>query len=258
MIRNLSRKEIIRAFKETFYPDPKVYSMWEGGSIANNRLDEWSDIDLLFIVEDDFVDEFIESIKSLLEDLGKIDLSYHLAEPTWHGHSQVFHRLLNSSPYLILDIVVMKKNSTNRFLEVERHGKPYIYFDKEHLLIEAHITDAQMKEKIKHRFNQITSTFPVFQIFIQKEINRGHSIDAMGYYINMTLKPLIELIGMLERPYRFDYSMRYIHSDFSKEMSEEIGNLIYINNFEDLKLKYKRSKILYNGITKKIREKYKL
>jgi predicted nucleotidyltransferase len=258
MLKHFSRKDITQAFNETFYPDSKVYSMWEGGSIANNRLDEWSDIDLLFIIEDDYVEEFIKSIKAILENIGKIDLSYRLAEPTWHGHSQVFYRLENTSPYLILDIVVMKKNSINRFLEVERHGKPYIYFDKEQLLIEEHITEAQMKEKIKHRFNQITSTFPVFQIFIQKEINRGHSIDAMGYYINMTVKPVIELIGMLERPYRYDFSMRYIHTDFPKELQEKIEDLLFVNNIEDLKLKFHQAKILYNGITKKIRDKYKL
>ena len=126
----LSRKEILAALKNKLEPLADVNAMWEGGAVCFDRFDEWSDIDLQFDVNDDFYDEALKIIMDTLEALGPIDLRYDLPQPTSHGHFQTFIRLKSTSPFLLLDMVVMKHSNEEKFLEKEIHNEPVVHFDK--------------------------------------------------------------------------------------------------------------------------------
>ena len=63
----LTRQEIITALVRGLEPLEFVNAMWEGGSAAFNRLDQWSDIDLQFDVADDKVEETFQAVQAVLE-----------------------------------------------------------------------------------------------------------------------------------------------------------------------------------------------
>jgi predicted nucleotidyltransferase len=72
----------------TLEPKDFVLALWQGGSAAHGSTDEWSDIDIQVIVEDDRVEETFDIIEESLKTLSEIRFKWRVPEPTWHGHSQ--------------------------------------------------------------------------------------------------------------------------------------------------------------------------
>jgi hypothetical protein len=97
--------------------------MWLGGSAAFKRSDEWSDIDLQVDVADERAGEILPRVEAALERLSPIDLKFEVPQPSWHGHIQAIYRLKHASPYLLVDIAVIKSSNPNKFLQPEIHGE---------------------------------------------------------------------------------------------------------------------------------------
>ena len=91
---------------------------WLGGSDATGRTDAYSDLDLLVVAEDDRVEDVFAAIEATLTARSPIEHRYRLPPPTWHGHEQAFYQLEKAGPFLLLDMVVMKLNSEERYLEL--------------------------------------------------------------------------------------------------------------------------------------------
>ena len=49
----VTREVIVETLACSLEPLNFVYAFWEGGAAAFNRVDEWSDIDLFIVVDDD-------------------------------------------------------------------------------------------------------------------------------------------------------------------------------------------------------------
>lgn len=248
----LTREIIITTLEEKLILDPQVLAMWEGGSAANARLDKWSDIDLMIITEDEYNHACIENIGKLLQNLSPIEFRFRLPEPTWHGHLQEFIKLRDTEPCLLMDYAVLKRSSPNRFLETERHGKPVFYFDKINLPKETHVNRTEFNKRVQNKINELSQTFPMFQPFVLKELERGNPIDAFGFYYGLTLRPLIELLGIKYRYYRFDYGMRYLHTDLPDEMQKLIQDLVYVRDSDDLRTKHARAGALFKTLIDEI------
>ncbi|MBA3046119.1 MAG: hypothetical protein KKH41_03115 [Candidatus Thermoplasmatota archaeon] len=68
-------------------------------------------------MHDDRVEDVFRIVDETVEKLGGIVAKFRLPEPTWHGHSQCFYKLNNASPFLLIDLAIMKE--TNRGNHVE-------------------------------------------------------------------------------------------------------------------------------------------
>ncbi|MGL5880435.1 MAG: nucleotidyltransferase domain-containing protein, partial [Xenococcaceae cyanobacterium] len=112
------RQQILEAIATTLKPLDFVVAMWQGGSEAHGYTDEWSDLDIVVIVRDEYVEETFESVEKAIVAIAPIEFEWRIPEPTWHGHSQCFWRLQGTNPYLLIDFAVMKLSSSNRFLEL--------------------------------------------------------------------------------------------------------------------------------------------
>ena len=104
--------------------------MWEAGAAAFNRVDTWSDIDLQLAVDDDKVRDAVAVVEEALRSIGRVDKRLVLSQPTSHGHWQAFYLFNRTSPFLLLDLVIMKRSSSNRFSEPEIHGIAKVAYDK--------------------------------------------------------------------------------------------------------------------------------
>ncbi len=215
---------------------PLALAIWEGGSAANGRSDDLSDVDLLVLVEDDRVEEAFEAAHRALSGLGTLDPPYRLPEPTWHGHSQCFHHIIGTPPTLLVDLVVMREGVEERFLDPERHGFGVVHLDRGGYTQRPPFGAAKLHERMAAARSEIASRARMFGAFVGKELARGRVVDAMSFYHSLTLRPLVTALGMLHRPLRYDFG-RYVLEDFPEEVSERLASLFYVSSPEELSTK---------------------
>lgn len=140
-------------------------------------------------------------------------------------------------PFLLINFAVFRRSSRNNFLEIERHGKVAIAFDKANLIVPPHLDTNKHFPQMVARFNEIKIRFDLLQPRVKKEIYRGHLVDAIGNYHNWTLLPLVKLLGMIYRPHRYDFELKYFTRDFPPEIVDRVAPLFCIANLEDLAAK---------------------
>ncbi|HSF76022.1 MAG TPA: nucleotidyltransferase domain-containing protein, partial [Microcoleus sp.] len=148
-----------------------------------------------------------------------------------------FWRLKETPPFLLIDFAVFRRSSRNDFLEIERHGKVPIAFDKANLIVPPPLDISKHLSTMQLRFNDLKIRFNLLQPLVKKEIYRGHSVDAIGNYHNWTLLPLVELLGMIYRPHRYDFELKYFSRDFPRQIVDSVAPLFCIANLEDLAAK---------------------
>jgi len=252
----LTRDEILAALESSLKPVDEVYALWEAGAAAFNRIDQWSDIDLMVDVRDDYVPQTLEIIEKTLSSLSPIVLKYVLPQPTWHGHHQVFYRLKDASPYLFIDAVVMQHSNPNKFLEEEQHGKAHIWFDKIGDVQPPPFNPQALQEKLHKRLQDMRVTFDLFQIETSKELNRGNDIEAFAFYYSSTLEPLVELLRIryMDLPARHQFGTRYIQYDLPEEIVERLHPLFFVRDAADLAAKHQQAGEWFHQVLQELDE----
>jgi hypothetical protein len=233
-----SRQDLISALGTALQRCPQVRAAWLGGSDAFGRADEHSDLDLCLCVDDGRVEEAIEAVESALVSLSPIAHRYRLPQPTWHGHEQVFYRLRDAVPTAIVDLVVFAASKPNQFRERERHGTPVVLFDPEGLAAPVSLDRAAHSAKVRTRLEALRESFPIFEPFVPKELDRERPVDAVGFYHGLTLRPLAELLRIAYCPDRFDFGLRYLGTDLPREVYAEFAGLAFPSGPEDLRIKH--------------------
>jgi predicted nucleotidyltransferase len=248
------RQRILETIIANLEPKYFVLALWQGGSAAHGYTDEWSDIDIQVIVEDAHVQETFEIVEDSLKTISEIRFKWRVPEPTWHGHSQCFYQLEGTSAFLFIDFVILKLSSPNDFLEVERHGKVAIAFDKANLLLPPPFNRSEHFSRMQGRLVTLRKTFNFFQIIVKKEINRGHLVSAISNYHAYTLQPLVELLGMVYRPEKYDFKTKYFYRDFPTEVVARIESLYCVMNLADLASKQQQAEVLFAETLPQLRE----
>lgn len=242
----VTRENIIKALINTLEPLDYVYAMWEGGAAAFDRLDEWSDLDLQVDAEDDRVDHVFELVEQTLSSLSPIDIKFELPRPTWHGHAQTFYRLQDTSPFLMIDFVIMQHNTTaDRFMEKEIHGEPLIHFDKANVVKSPPVDRAKLLDTLQKRLDTLRVTFDLFQILILKELYRQNYMEAVSFYHRFTLQPLIEVLRIKHTPFHYNFNTRYLYYELSPELVQQLEPLHFIANGDDLWVKREQVEQLF-------------
>lgn len=249
---DLTRTDIITALRRELEPLDYVYAMWEAGAVAFNRFDTWSDIDLQIDAADDRTAEVFATVESVFATLSSLETLYELPQPTWHGHAQIFYRLERTSPFLIIDLVVMKNSNTNKFFQPAIHGMPLVHFDKRGVVKWQPFDSTDAAARIADRLHSIRSSFDLFQTLTRKELNRGNSIEAIAFYHNFTLRPLVELLRIRHCPVRAGFHTRYIQYDLPPAVVSQLESLYYIQNPADLEHKQQQAIALAHALLEEI------
>ncbi len=224
----LTRKDVLDALTEALEPLEFVFAFWEGGAAGFGRADEWSDIDAQAIVDDDRIEDVFRAVDAAVEKLGGTVAKFRLPEPTWHGHSQCFYKLKNASPFLLIDLAIMKENTeADKFDVWATHGKPIIKFDKKGLIKETKIDPEAHAKAIMKRLDVLKNLFEIFHIMPMKETNRGNHIEAMFFYLGQTYRPLVEVLRMKYCPERYSYATRYVYYDLPKDAVKRLEALTF-------------------------------
>ena len=242
------REKIIGQLVAELQKHRKILACFEGGSAAFNRADEWSDIDLQVVVKDDYVEKAVGILEKFLKEHFPIEEKIILPQPTWHGHWQGFYRFKQISPYLLLDILIMKESSKSFFTETEMHGTPLIYFDQTGRVGKEHIDLSELQQVINSRLERAGKVCRMFHRFVDKEIARQREPDAFDMYYGMILRTLVELLRIKYDPARWSFGSRYLSSVLPVKLYSEVKTYFYITDLADLAAKKKRVMDMINTL----------
>ena len=69
----------------------------------------------------------------------------------------------------------------------------------------------------------------------------SHIRYAISFYYRFTLNPLVEVMRIKHTPARYNFSTRHIHYDLPAEVINELRELFFVVNLDDLRAKRERA-----------------
>jgi len=232
----LTREVIIQTLIDALKPLDCIHAFWEGGAAAFDRVDDWSDIDLYLVVDDEKVNDTFLAVERALTSLSPLKQKQGVFEPS-PGLFQAFYRLRDASEYLLIDIAVFKLSCPDKFLEPEIHGNPAFYFNKSNEIKPSPLKKKAFVEKLQKALVGLQGEFEMFHRCVQKEINRDNRLEAMDFY-HMLLAWLVEVLRIRYGPLHYDFKMRYIHYELPSEIIGKLERLYFVRDKQDLQQKY--------------------
>ena len=130
----LDRNYIINYIKEYAINKNYVYAMWLEGADGLNMVDEYSDLDIWFDVEDSKRNSFIDDLVYHLSLIGKIDSRVN--KSTKEIYQSNIH-LENTSEYLTIDLATQNDTRDREdtcFTNGSITEAPLVIFDKKNII----------------------------------------------------------------------------------------------------------------------------
>ena len=115
------------------------------------------------------------------------------------------------------------------------------YFNKSHKIEVATLDKDRLSKSLQERLTRLRDRFAVFNIFVQKEINRGNYIEALSLYHSLTLGSIADALRIRYSPFHHDFKTRYIQYELPKEVIEKLENLYFVRDRKDLEEKYREA-----------------
>jgi len=250
----LGRAKILEAITEALQPLDYVYGMWQCGSAAFKRVDQWSDIDIVIDTHDDRVRDVFPVIDKILEALAPIEISLEYPQAMSPGAYQKVYKLEGTSKFMVIEICALKHSSSEKFLQREIHGEVFVHFDKQNVTENKPIDEEKFYANLKTRLDNIEKLFNIYQFLIEKEVNRNNQIEALAFYQNFTLNPLVEVLRMKYKPYRYSFKTRYVYYDLPKEVVTRLEEFFFITDIRDLSLKHKEAIRWFNNTVAELKK----
>ena len=223
------RECIFAAVLPALLGDATVRACWEGGSIAFGRADEFSDIDLYIVADAAHHQPILDMFEHALAAGAPIAHVWAVDPSAFAGVSQRIYLLEGAPRFFAVDCAVVTVAGAAQFLERERHGEARVLFDRDGTACASSLDQAPHDARLRQRLAQIRGSWPVYRTLVEKELARGRSLDAIGFYFGGLLRPLVELLGMRYRPERFDYGWRYLHQDLPVELQQRLEGFAYLD-----------------------------
>jgi len=249
--KKVTRDDAIKALVNALKPLDYAHALYEGGAVAFNRVDEWSDLDLYLVVDDDKVDESFHVVEKALSTLSPIKQKYEVKQLPWPGVSQAFYKLEHASEYLLIDFAVLKLNGSEKFLEPEIHGNPVFFFNKGGVVKAPMLDKDTLTGNLRERLVRLKDRFAMFNVFVQKEINRGNYVEALILYYSLTLGSVVDALRIRYSPFHHDFKTRYMQYELPKEIVEKLESLYFVRDGKDLEKKYREATEWFKQIMSK-------
>jgi hypothetical protein len=233
---DVSREAVIRALVGALEPLDYVFALWEGGAVAFDRLDAWSDIDICVDALGERVKDVFPIVERALEAEVGIDLKYDVPAAAAHGYVQAFYRLTGAPRTMLVDLAVFRHSEPDKMLEPEIHGEARFQFDKVGGGVPA-LDKAAFLERLTTRLARLKLRFEVFACNVDKEIARGNWIEAVDLYHRLVLGSLTESLRMRYHPFHYGFGSRYVHYELPHEVVGRLVKFHFVSNETDLRAK---------------------
>jgi hypothetical protein len=234
----VTREQTFQALADALASREEVTAFWEAGAAAFDRVDEWSDLDLMVAVKPGSKDSVIDVVDRALAGVAPVSLRYRLPEPAWHGHSQVFYMLEGASPYEFVDICFLDDDAENKFLEPETHGTVVVHFDRKGVVKQEPADPESVRARLAKRVDTLKATSTLGRTGALKELARGHDVEALAYYHATVLRPLVELLRIRHCPGRHQFHTRYIQYDLPEDIVERLRPFFFVRDADDIRVRH--------------------
>lgn len=249
----LKREKILKCIVDVLKPLDYVNAMWECGSAAFGRVDEWSDIDVVVDVQDDKVEEIFKFTDEALESLSPIENSFGCPQAMSQGAYQKVYKLENTNEFLVIEICAVKQSSTNKFLQKEIHGDTFVHFDKKNVTDLKPIDKKEFAQKLKLRVEKLETVFNIYQFLVKKELNRANYIEAIAFYQGVSINPLLEALRIKYSPFRYSFKTRYVYYDLPEDVVKRLHSFYFVKDHKDLEKKHKEIETWFNEIINELK-----
>lgn len=152
-----------------------------------------------------------------------------------------YYKLRDGGEFLLVDLCFFRAGAPDHPLEVERHGHIVPLFDKGDWLRLRPLDGDALAARRDKRYRELRTWFTVSQSFVRKAILRGQHVEAMSAFWGYTLRPLAELLRMRYCPVRWDFGVRYLDRDLPAAAYEQVRDLAFVRDLEDLGAKHARA-----------------
>ena len=249
------RRRILQALVPALRGFPQALGVWEDGSAANASTDEFSDIDLNVLAREPAAAVF-EKVESALNAVSAVNHVWNEPRSFWPGVTQKAYFLKDAPKHFFVDVAVFPEGSDQiaEFMQIERHGRAIVHFDDTGRLQPAPVDRAALLEKQRKRLAEIVEAFPDYRTEVHKELDRGHPIDAFAFYHSGMVRPLVEVLGMRHRPFRYDFGLRYLGRTFPRDLHGAIERLLYVRDAAELREKAIEVETRFRGAVAEVRE----
>ena len=231
----LSREQIIRQVIESIKDIDYANAAWEVGAAAFDRVDEWSDVDIVIDCEDCRSSELFTIIEKGFTGDFEIELKFTVPFPEDHDYQQKFYRFKNAGKFRVLDLAILRTSAKEKFLEKEIHNNVKVFFDKKGITHVPPVNRADFADKVISSLSILKNKFEMFHVLVEKEFYRGNELEAVYGYQSFILPVLNTLIRVKENPYHFDFKARYLHYELNQVTLDQFIKLHYFSDFTQLK-----------------------
>jgi hypothetical protein len=227
------RRALVEAVIARLLPVTAVRACFEGGSAATGRLDDYSDIDLVIVAPLAAADEAFGAVEAALVP-HRISHVWRVDPPPFPDTAQRFYFLADAPRFFAVDCVVVTETAAGQFLERERHGQPLVYFDRSSKIRARPVDAPALAARRARRWEQLQGAVPIYAMLVDKELARGRPLEAMGFY-QALLRALLEVLGIVHRPDRFDFGWRYVETQLPAEERALLARFAFVADPEALR-----------------------
>lgn len=200
---SVTRAQLTGHLTSALGPLSFVYAAWLEGADAAGRADEYSDLDLWLDVDARRVPDTFKVVQQVLETFGPLDVEHRAEHPDPMLH-QRFFRSTGLPRFWFLDVVVQEHG---RDMTFGLHDPVLVLFDRAQVirLAEADaltITQLQALQARHWRW-----------LLVEKEVRRGHRLEALSYFHSLVLGDLVTLLRLRFCPGKAEYGLKHIEAD---------------------------------------------
>lgn len=226
----MNRQELRNALHDRLVKSDDALAMWEAGSAAFNRADERSDLDIGVLARSGWIDRVWQEVERGLDDVGGFSIRWENPAHIFKGMTQRIYRPARAGRWLDLDIGVFQDTAKDLYLQPQRHGRATIVFDRSEgtRTADLRFDETAHRQRMREALHQEIMRRNLYRDFVAKEIARGRTIDAFGFYLAFAVRPVLTVLGMLHRPDRFDYGFRYVKDELPADAERAIERLCYV------------------------------
>lgn len=243
-----TREQVGAALRTVLEPEPGILAAWEGGSVATGFADEYSDLDLMIVCEDDRVERCFELIEGHLAAEYGIERRYRVPEPGWHGFSQCFYRIRGVPELFYLDISVVKKSVPDKLTERDRHGIASVWFEKTPVVDTRPSSPEARDKRAAGLYRYVVETDFVIIAEFRKNLARGQFCEAFPSYYQFVTRQLGTLLNLKYRPEKVDFGIRYAAREYAPEDAALLESLLKCPSLEALGANFEKALARYEAL----------
>ncbi|MBU1202703.1 hypothetical protein KKH39_01530 [Patescibacteria group bacterium] len=242
------RKEIIDQLHSALEGNSSVFAFFLEGADVHGTVDEYSDIDVRLVIEDENIESVIQTIEAALSN---IDFKLEHTRPGYDWPKMLYH-VQGTSKFLIIDITLQTYSDSTK---LKAQGKTTL-FDKKGILETESGSEENERKNIIAQIENIEARVSLRNMCLERELKRENYLDALKIYHDLILDKLIEALRLLYSPQWPNIGLKHASVDLPPEVVQEIEDLYKTNSIEEIQEKSKKADELMRKTLEELKTKF--